>query len=164
MRDAINKLPLSVSHRDMAAVTRRLPHKHAVYRCIGGMSISLPGGLWFSLWLLLDWVHEERRGEIITTVSASRYSLCSFPHTLVINWSQMGFNWFCSCEGSSKGITCWLMSRKCREEVVMLYNGQSQERINLFLLSRGHFFLVQHSKWKLQCVKMCLAKHFRVWI
>lgn len=96
----------------MAPVTRRFPHKHAIYGCRCGY----PWGLWV---ILLDWTHEGKRREIIILVSASCYSLCSFPHSPLINWTQIEFNWFCHCGGHTEEIMsvewCRFMSRKCTE-------------------------------------------------
>lgn len=54
-------------------------------------------GLWV---ILLDWPHEgQSKGRSLLQFPTSRYSLCSFPHLPLINWTRMGVNWFCHCEG-----------------------------------------------------------------
>lgn len=88
VRGEINACVLGATHQGTAPVTHHVPHERSVYGSGSGMS-SVLEDYRLSYWTDLM---RAKEGEIITLVSAPRYSLCSFMHSSVINCIWMGGN------------------------------------------------------------------------
>lgn len=95
-------------------------------------------GLWV---ILLDWPHEgQGREDHYSGFRATLFTL-HFPHSPLINCTQMGENWFCHCKGGStkekhESRVVWQGARAGNAKRVAVWSRGNRERGNSFQLSK----------------------------
>lgn len=123
------------------------PYNHVA----GGLSISLPACSSSSTY----WTECTRRNvEIITTASTSCNSLSCLQLILVINWRQMRFNWFCSCEGAELEEVQDNEEKSAEEGAVYKHLNQSRR-------SRKHFSSL--NIWNVYLQQVIPSQEHHIW-